>query len=82
MATAQKLLLEGVSDAVCFMLGALGGYGLGQAVGIDIFAQGYSGSGIVGIVMVGLGGGAGLHVARIVRSRQRAKERPDEAPTD
>ena len=34
MASAQKMLLEGVSDAVCFVLGALAGYGLGQAVGL------------------------------------------------
>ena len=82
MASAQKMLLEGVSDAVCFMLGALAGYGLGQAVGIDIFADGYSGSSIVGILMVGLGGGAGLHVARIWRSHQKAKTALEEAETD
>lgn len=82
MASAQKMLLEGVSDAVCFMLGALGGYGLSQAVGIDIFADGYSGSGIVGILMVGLGGGAGLHVARIWRGRQQAKSALEEAEAD
>lgn len=82
MASAQKMLLEGVSDAVCFMLGALAGYGLGQAVGIDIFADGYSGSSIVGILMVGLGGGAGLHVARIWRSHQKAKTALEEAEAD
>ena len=82
MATAQKLLLEGVSDAVCFVLGALSGYGLAQVLGIDIFAQGYSGAGIAGIALVGLGGGAGLHLARAVRNRQRAKARQRPAPTD
>ena len=74
MAAAQKLLLEGISDAVCFVLGALAGYGLAQALGIDIFADGYSGSGMIGIVMVGLGGGAGLHAARFWRARQQAQE--------
>lgn len=78
MASAQKMLLEGVSDAVCFMLGALAGYGLGKAVGIDIFAEGYGGSSIVGILMVGLGGGAGLHIARILRGRQQAKNQRHE----
>ena len=82
MASAQKMLLEGVSDAVCFVLGALAGYGLGQAVGIDIFAEGYSGSGMIGIAMVGLGGGAGLHLARIWRARQQAKRPLEEAETD
>lgn len=73
MASAQKLLLEGVSDAVCFMLGALAGYGLTLALGMDIFADGYSGSSIVGIVIVGLAGGAGLHLARIWRERTHAR---------
>lgn len=82
MASAQKLLLEGVSDAVCFMLGALAGYGLGQAVGIDIFSDGYSGSSMVGILMVGLGGGAGLHLARIWRNRQKSKATLEEAEAD
>lgn len=82
MASTQKMLLEGVSDAVCFMLGALAGYGLGQAVGVDIFAEGYGGSSMIGILMVGLGGGAGLHIARIWRGRQQAKKRLNEAETD
>ena len=82
MASAQKMLLEGVSDAVCFMLGALGGYVLGQAVGIDIFADGYGASGIVGILMVGLGGGAGLHLARIWRGRQSSKKQSDATHVD
>lgn len=73
MASAQKLLLEGVSDAVCFMLGALAGYGLTLALGMDIFADGYSGSSIVGIVIVGLAGGAGLHLARIWCERTQAR---------
>lgn len=82
MASAQKLLIEGVTDAVCFMVGALAGYGLGKTVGIDIFESGYSGPGIVGILMVGLGGGAGLHLARIIRGRQQAKGRLNEAEAD
>ncbi len=82
MASAQKLLLEGVSDAVCFMLGALAGYGLGQAVGIDIFSDGYSGSSMIGILMVGLGGGAGLHLARIWRNHQKSKDALKEAEAD
>ncbi len=73
MASAQKLLLEGVSDAVCFMLGALAGYGLTLALGMDIFADGYDSSSILGIAIVGLAGGAGLHLARIWRDRTQAK---------
>ena len=55
------------------MLGALAGYGLTLALGMDIFADGYSGSSIVGIVIVGLAGGAGLHLARIWRERTQAR---------
>lgn len=82
MASAQKLLLEGVSDAVCFMLGALAGYGLSQALGIHIFADGYSAAGMVGILLVGLGGGAGLQLARRWRERQQAKNKLQEAELD
>ena len=74
MASAQKLLLEGVSDAACFILGALTGYGLTLALGMDIFAEGYSGSSILGIAMVGLTGGAGLQLARLWRNRIAARE--------
>ena len=82
MASAPKLLMEGVSDAVCFMLGALAGYGLSQALGIDVFSAGYSASSMVGILMVGLGGGAGLHIARIWRGRQQAKKKLADAELD
>ncbi|MBQ0131271.1 MAG: hypothetical protein KBT18_03590 [Comamonas sp.] len=82
MASVQKMLLEGVSDGVCFMLGALAGYGLGQVLGMEIFADGYSGSSMLGILLVGLGGGAGLHLARFVRGRQQAKQRLHEAEID
>ena len=82
MASAQKLLWEGVSDAACFMLGALAGYSLGQWMGFDIFADGYSGWSLLGIALVGLGGGGGLHVARALRLRQQAKLRALHHPTD
>jgi len=82
MASAQKLLLEGVSDAVCFMLGALAGYGLSQLLGINIFADGYDASSMLGILMVGLGGGGGLQLARIWRGKQLAKSQLQEAEQD
>lgn len=70
---SNKLLLEGLSDAVGFVGGALAGYWLGRLFELDIFASGYDGSSIGGIVLVGLGGGLGLQLARRWRARQQAK---------
>ena len=67
MSEASKLLLEGVSDAVGFIGGALAGYWLGQLLGWNIFSEGYTGTSIGAILLVGLGGGGGLQVARAWR---------------
>jgi len=77
MADAQRLLLEGVSDAVGFVGGALLGYGAGHLLGFDIFAEGYGASSLIGIALVGLGGGLGLHGARRWRA---ARQKKPEAP--
>jgi hypothetical protein len=45
-------------------------FGSGQLLGLDIFAPGYGGASIGGIVLVGLGGGVGLQVARRWRARK------------
>jgi len=74
MSQARQLLMEGVSDAVGFIGGALAGYWIGQFMGWDIFSEGYSGQSIGAIVLVGLGGGAGLHIARAWRRAQSAKD--------
>ena len=66
----NKLLLEGLSDAVGFVGGALAGYWAGILLGWDIFAEGYGGTSIVAIVLVGLGGGLGLQGARRWRARK------------
>ena len=71
MSEASKLLLEGVSDAVGFIGGALAGYWLGQFLGWDIFSEGYTGTSIGAIALVGLGGGGGLQLARMWRSKQK-----------
>ncbi|WP_408596375.1 hypothetical protein [Limnohabitans sp.] len=67
-------LLEGLSDAVGFVTGALLGYGLGITFGLDLFAPGYGTGSIVAIVLVGLGGGMGLQAARFLRSRQHTPD--------
>jgi uncharacterized membrane protein len=62
-------LIEGLTDAVGFVVGALAVYGLGENVGLDLIADGYSTSSIVGIVLIGLGGGLGLQAARHLRGK-------------
>lgn len=66
---ANKLLVEGLSDAVGFVGGALLGFWGGQLLGLNVFAPGYGNAAIGGIVLVGLGGGLGLQLARRWRSR-------------
>ncbi len=76
MSDARKLLIEGVSAAVGFIGGALAGYWIGQFLGWDIFSEGYTGSSIGAILLVGLGGGGGLHLARAWRARQKDNDAP------
>ncbi len=72
----NKLLLEGLSDAVGFVGGALLGFWAGRWMGFDIFAAGYGNAALGGIVLVGLGGGVGLQIARRWRASQEAKADP------
>jgi hypothetical protein len=67
----KSMLLEGLSDAVGFVGGALLGFWAGRLLGLDIFADGYGNAAIGGIVLVGLGGGLGLQLARRWRNRQK-----------
>jgi hypothetical protein len=71
---AHPLLVEGLSDAIGFVGGALAGFWIGQWLGLDIFAAGYGTASIVGILLVGAGGGLGLQGARRWR-RMRAKSK-------
>ena len=69
----KTLLTEGLSDAIGFIGGALAGFWLGRLLGLDIFAEGYNNASIAGIVLVGLGGGLGLQIARRWRAHKMAK---------
>jgi predicted lipid-binding transport protein (Tim44 family) len=71
-----KLLLEGVSDAVGFVGGALVGFWIGRLLGLDLFAPGYGNASVGAIVLVGLGGGVGLQLAR--KWRSRSSDQPKE----
>ena len=77
---SRNLLAEGVSDAVGFVGGALLGFWAGQLLGWSIFAAGYGSDSIGGIVLVGLGGGLGLQLARRWQAKQAAAQ--DETPHD
>ena len=77
MANNRNLLVEGLSDAVGFVGGALLGFWLGRLFGLDIFAAGYGNAAIGGIVLVGLGGGLGLQIARRWRRAQAKKQDQD-----
>ena len=61
-------LLEGLTDAIGFVVGSLLGYGLGALLGLDLFAEGYGTGSIVAIALVGIGGGMGLQAARHYRA--------------
>ncbi|WP_225781312.1 hypothetical protein [Xenophilus sp. Marseille-Q4582] len=61
----RQLMALGISQAVCFFVGALLGRWLGLALGWDAFGpEGYTGRAIAGIALIGLGGGGGVHLAR------------------
>ena len=70
-------LTDGIADAVGFVGGALAGFWLGQWLGMDIFAPGYGTPALVGIALVGLGGGLGLHAARRWQTSRRNKPSKD-----
>jgi hypothetical protein len=67
---SRNLLAEGLSDAVGFVGGALLGFWTGQLLGWNIFAAGYGNDSIGGILLVGLGGGLGLQLARRWQAKQ------------
>ena len=72
------MLIEGLSDAIGFVGGALLGFWVGILFGLNIFDAGYSNSSIFGIVLVGLGGGLGLQAARRWRARKVDNKNTDE----
>jgi hypothetical protein len=62
----RRLLVLGLSQALGFFVGAMLGRYLGLLLGWDAFAggAGYSGAAMGGILLIGLGGGAGVQLAR------------------
>ncbi len=66
--------MEGLTDAIGFVVGALLGYGVGAAIGLDLFAPGYGTGSIIAIILVGIGGGMGLQAARHFRASKADAE--------
>jgi len=70
----RSLWIEGFSDAIGFVGGALLGFWLGQLIGLDLFAPGYNVASMGGIVLIGLGAGLGKRMARSWREQREADD--------
>lgn len=70
----HPLLLEGLTDAIGFVAGVLLAWWIGSLFGFNPLAPGYGGSALGGILLAGLGGGAGLQLARRWRASRRGKD--------
>ncbi len=72
----SQLLILGVAQAVLFVVGGLLGRWIGMAFGIDAFSStGYSAREMIGILLVGLGAGGGLQLARVWYTRRYGNPR-------
>ncbi|MDB5946021.1 MAG: hypothetical protein JWQ33_1047 [Ramlibacter sp.] len=69
----NPLLAEGLTDAAGFVAGFLVALMLARLLGFDPMAPGYGSSAIAGMVMVGIGGGLGLQIARRWRASRKEK---------
>ncbi len=69
----KPLLIEGLTDAAGFAAGVLLAWLIGRLLGFDPLAEGYGGSALGGIVLAGLGGGAGIQLARRWRAARKVK---------
>ncbi len=78
---SRSPLLEGISDAVGFVGGALLGFWAGRLLGWDVFASGYGTDSICGILLVGLGGGLGLQLARKWQAQQGERSDAKDEPS-
>ena len=54
-------LIEGLTDAIGFVVGALVGYGLGETFGWEVFAEGYSTEALLAIALIGIAFAARTH---------------------
>ena len=78
---SRNPLLEGISDAVGFVGGGLLGFWAGRLLGWNVFASGYGTDSIGGILLVGLGGGLGLQLARKWQAQQGERSDAKDEPS-
>jgi quinol-cytochrome oxidoreductase complex cytochrome b subunit len=69
----NPLLFEGLTDAAGFVAGVLLAWLVGHLLGFDPMAEGYGGSALGGILLAGLGGGAGVQLARRWHAARKQK---------
>jgi hypothetical protein len=60
---------EGLTDASGFVVGSLIAFGIGRALGFDLFAPGYGFGSTMAILLAGLGAGLGVAAARRLVAR-------------
>ncbi len=71
------LLTQFLIDAIGFVAGALLGYGLARALGIDVLRDLSGNASVLAIAAIGLGGGIGLGAARRWRTgREQGEPKP------
>lgn len=69
----DRAMREGLADAVGFVLGALGGWGLGRVFGIDFIASSdWNLTQVLGLVLIVAGCGVGRAIARRLMLKDRA----------
>ncbi|MDH6591341.1 hypothetical protein M2165_001230 [Variovorax sp. TBS-050B] len=69
-----QLFKLGLAQAVLFFLGALLGRWIGLLLGLDAFGpDGWGNREIFGILLIGLGGGGGVQLARLWYDRKYGK---------
>ena len=68
---------SGLTDAAGFLLGTCAGALLAKLLGFDFLNRhGYDTNVIIGILMVGLGGGLGVKLARNWYAKRQAAKKP------
>jgi hypothetical protein len=67
----RSLLFDGLADAAGCVAGALLGLGVGQLIGLDLPAGGFSNSSLIGIALIVLAASFGVQLARHCRTRFR-----------
>ncbi len=66
----KSLWVEGISDAVGFLGGALIGFWAGRLLGLETFEGQYTNSALGGLALIAVCGGLGLQLARRWRAVQ------------